>query len=101
MTSLGDSTHEAGAPQEHRLDRLPPLATPDPTSKLPGFSRRRALRPPRIDVSDRLLETRQLPGRTPHENIRVAMSVEGDTPDCRADRSQLENALLDVGPLRR
>jgi PAS domain S-box-containing protein len=68
----------------------------DLTSKLLSYARRQALQPEPVDLPELLLDTQHVLGRTLPPQIAVRMHADTTVPPCRADRGQLESALLNL-----
>jgi two-component system cell cycle sensor histidine kinase/response regulator CckA len=66
------------------------------TRRLLLFSRRRAGNPEVIDVTTVIAETQRLLGRTLGERVDVRTAVEPDLAPVHADRSQLEQVLMNL-----
>jgi PAS domain S-box-containing protein len=66
------------------------------TRRLLLFSRRRAGNPEVIDVTAVIAETERLLGRTLGERVEVRTAVDPELAPVRADRSQLEQVLMNL-----
>ena len=66
------------------------------TQRLLAFSRRQALRPVAIDLRGLLADMRRLLTRVLDETIHVEVEIEDGVPPCRADRGQMETAILNL-----
>ncbi|MEQ9489441.1 MAG: ATP-binding protein [Alphaproteobacteria bacterium] len=68
----------------------------DLTQRLLAFSRRQVLEPSVLSIGDQIPETIPLLERTLGEDVEIVLHAEDDLPNIRADRSQLESALLNL-----
>ncbi|HET9645870.1 MAG TPA: ATP-binding protein, partial [Burkholderiaceae bacterium] len=66
------------------------------TSKLLAFSRRQVLQPSRIDTPALLQSLTGMLRRTLDQHIGIEVEFSPHCPDCLADSSQLESALLNI-----
>jgi signal transduction histidine kinase len=66
------------------------------TSQLLAFARKQDLDPAVLDLADVVESVSKLLRRTLGANITVRNEIESDPPVIKADRSQLENALLNM-----
>jgi len=66
------------------------------TQRLLAFSRKQALRPTSLDPKEVLTEMRELLVRTLGETIRIRIESGSEVGSCMADRTQLENAVLNL-----
>ena len=66
------------------------------TSQLLAFARKQDLDPAVLDLADVVESVSKLLRRTLGANITVRNEIESDPPVTKADRSQLENALLNM-----
>jgi CheY-like chemotaxis protein len=65
-------------------------------SRLLAFSRQQPLQPENLDINDLILGMSDMLHRTLGENIRVETELAGNLWPCVADRSELENAILNL-----
>jgi signal transduction histidine kinase/ActR/RegA family two-component response regulator len=66
------------------------------TKRLLAFSRKQALDPRPIGISDLLTSMTDLLERTLGETIQLRLEVSAGTASCMVDRAQLENAILNL-----
>ncbi|MGW8265059.1 MAG: PAS domain S-box protein [Longimicrobiales bacterium] len=66
------------------------------TQRLLAFSRKQALRPTSLDTMEVLSGMRELLVRTLGETIRIRIESGSEVGSCMADRTQLENAVLNL-----
>lgn len=66
------------------------------TQRLLAFSRKQTLAPERIDVGQVIVDMLDLLRRTLGEQIDIEIDNQGGLWACRADRAQLENAILNL-----
>ncbi len=87
-----------GAPQQENVVRVLEAArrAADITSQLLALGRRQMRRPENLDLSGQTARTADLLARLVGEDVRVELDLQGDLPPVRADRSQLEQVLLNL-----
>lgn len=66
------------------------------TARLLAFSRRQPLRPETLDVGELVEGMTGLLRRTLGESIEIEESIDADLWDCRTDRAQLENSIINL-----